>query len=92
MGKSRSDASGPEGNVRGEPVGECGTPASEPVLSTPSRGGQRSRPPAGAGPTIPDDSLGTSAVRGLQPSTLETGSRAVANSMFVASEWAMSTV
>lgn len=34
---------------RGEPVGGCGTPAEEPALSTPLRGGQRSRPRAGAG-------------------------------------------
>lgn len=37
---------------RGEPVGGCGTPANEPALSTPSRGGQRSHPRAGAGVTI----------------------------------------
>ncbi len=34
--------------VRGEPVGGCGTPVEEPALSTPSRGGQRSHPRAGA--------------------------------------------
>lgn len=39
----------PKAKRRGEPVVGCGTPANEPALSTPSRGGQRSRPRAGAG-------------------------------------------
>ena len=39
------------GDGRREPVGGCGTPAEEPALSTPLRGGQRSRPRAGAGTT-----------------------------------------
>ena len=43
----------PKAKRRGEPVVGCGTPANEPALSTPSRGGQRSRPRAGAGMAIP---------------------------------------
>jgi len=50
--KARQGRVRPEGRIRGEPVGGCGTPANEPALSTPSRGGQRSRPRAGAGITI----------------------------------------
>ena len=50
-GKARQGRVRPEGRGRGEPVGGCGTPAAGPGLSTPSRGGQRSRPRAGAGGT-----------------------------------------
>jgi hypothetical protein len=49
---SRIAARQAEGNRRGEPVVSCGTPASEPALSTPPWCGQRSRPWAGAGMTI----------------------------------------
>ena len=42
----------PKAKRRGEPVAGCGTPANEPALSTPSWGGQRSRPRAGAGGPI----------------------------------------
>ncbi|NKA59962.1 hypothetical protein GO281_03753 [Ralstonia solanacearum] len=48
-GASRLAARQAIGDGRGEPVGGCGTPAEEPALSTPLRGGQRSRPRAGAG-------------------------------------------
>lgn len=50
-GASRLAARQAIGDGRGEPVGGCGTPAEEPALSTPLRGGQRSRPRAGAGTT-----------------------------------------
>lgn len=50
-GKAREGRVRPEGRGRGEPVGGCGTPAAWPGLSTPSWGGQRSRPRAGAGGT-----------------------------------------
>lgn len=43
----------PVGRGRGEPVGNCGTPANEPGLSTPLRCGQRSCPRVGAGYTLP---------------------------------------
>jgi hypothetical protein len=48
-GKARPGRVRPAGRGRGEPVGGCGTPAARPGLSTPSRGGQRCRPRAGAG-------------------------------------------
>lgn len=48
LGQAASRRVSPEGRGRGEPVGGCGTPAEEPALSTPLRGGQRSRPRAGA--------------------------------------------
>ncbi len=51
-GASRIAARQAAGNARGKPVVGCGTPASEPALSTPQRGGQRSRPRAGAESTI----------------------------------------
>lgn len=50
-GASRPAARQAIGDGRGEPVGGCGTPAEEPALSTPLRGGQRSRPRADAGTT-----------------------------------------
>ena len=50
-GASRLAARQAIGDDREEPVGGCGTPAEQPALSTPLRGGQRSRPRAGAGIT-----------------------------------------
>jgi hypothetical protein len=45
-----------EGNVRGEPVGGCRTPATKPALSTPLWCGQCSRPRAGAERPLPRES------------------------------------
>lgn len=52
LGQAPSGRVRPKAKRRGEPVVGCGTPAIEPALSTPSRGGQRSRPRAGAGAAI----------------------------------------
>lgn len=52
LGQAPSGRVRPKAKRRGEPVGGCGTPANEPALSTPLRGGQRSHPRAGAGVTI----------------------------------------